>query len=664
MNLSPYQFDGTGINDGTNYRAKLVGAENLLTEGNPNWIDNASGKFATISGTTMGEPKLTLVITCLGTLHSQIDTLKSLFNTQDAPKKFLCKDTADSDRQWYCYAKARKFGPENGKNITIELAPDFSLTADAWLTETETTVSNWDCDENPEWKTVTVAVGNLPALPVFSLTPLDTRAAGYKYRRFIEIVNTTLISAQNYPITFTLDTKALYEASPSKMLTTADDLRIAIASGNGALQEVPRWFSVANPGASAATKVWFNYNVGPWVGGMLAFDIDDDDTSLVINPYVATAMQIPAQNGVLKCGTERMTYTTYNPTNYTFSGLVRAEMDSTAAGHTAGDYVYLIDEIWLMYGNAAATAPAYQNAYFKPIFNLATSTATSRVFETLYMSPPARQSPEQWIPGAGSNFVYGTDRLPWGGVPSTVACIGVCVKEAGTEAQWTLHEPFGITNIVLANLDYKGVRSFDGTDDNTSVRIFLLGDNQSPFYVTYVPATGNAWATLSPDPDITPASTVKYAVFDAYNPTGTPFSSISLANLDTATVTLSSSTTSEYEGVPTVALAAEVTTAYPLDGIINNSTLSTAGTLSAITLSGLLIDAGQTLTVDTRNKTVTYEKTGRERFDIISWDSVREYWLPLYQLGSTLIPTGENVLSYQETDPNIRIVIKWRGRHN
>src|SRR4030042_1660518 len=90
------------------------------------------------------------------------------------------------------------------------------------------------------------------------------------------------------------------------------------------------------------------------------------------------------------------TYTGKNNALQRFAGCIRAARGTAAGAHGLGDTVWWVQhDIWILYGNAAATAPTVDGNY-EPAFELDDSVNTSWVYAEFGENDGLRTG--QWSP--------------------------------------------------------------------------------------------------------------------------------------------------------------------------------------------------------------------------------------------------------------------------
>lgn len=223
MLLSIYTWDGTQINDGSNYVSWFPRGSMLTPKADVEWSPRARN-FPKLSTKQINDGGyLTIAIECKGTFHSQADTLKKLFKVNDwTARTLIVKDTSDSNRQWYVtgYPSEPVLMDENGPSVYyVTLA----LTEPLFRVVTPST-SSWSITATGQTKALTV-LGNEYARPILTITPTTakTDATGYSYSQWKPWYNPLSI-AQILPFDLTgggLDTAALIvDASVSNQINS------------------------------------------------------------------------------------------------------------------------------------------------------------------------------------------------------------------------------------------------------------------------------------------------------------------------------------------------------------------------------------------------------------------------------------------------------------
>jgi hypothetical protein len=200
MLLSIYSYNGTQINDGTNYAAWFPTGEPAGPSASPKYSARTR-TFPKLSYKDIGAVTLSFHIETKGTIHSQLDTLRALFAINDyTPRNLIVKDTNDSNRQWYI--KGYPIGPlrpvaEGAGEYVVTLAIDEPL----WRTVTPNSAS-WTVTSSPGSKSLTL-LGNWPARPKFTMTLTSAKTSGGYLKKWWKPWYNPLSVANNEPMDWT-----------------------------------------------------------------------------------------------------------------------------------------------------------------------------------------------------------------------------------------------------------------------------------------------------------------------------------------------------------------------------------------------------------------------------------------------------------------------------
>lgn len=259
---------------------------------------------------------------------------------------------------------------------------------------------------------------------------------GYAYRRWIRVQWGAENGYLQYPVDITNDslaTNALVTAT--KMQADGDDLRVWVDG-----VEVDRWLDGIN---TSTTKVWVNLDFEPYqvadlataiagAGTVAEIEVDDDISGF-------------PDSGFLLIGSEIFTYTGKNNYEKTFTGCTRAQRGTSAAAHSVGaDVEWIQHDVWILYGNASATAPVADDTY-KPMFSLASSNNTSWVYTEFGENGTQRSGRWTWVPFSTS-VKYTANR---GTNASPYSEIGV--QTTYFKGKWYIYNPMLISNINFTN---------------------------------------------------------------------------------------------------------------------------------------------------------------------------------------------------------------------
>jgi hypothetical protein len=534
-------------------------------------------------------------------------------------------------------------------------------------------------------------IGNQPSLPIISITPTAAGAFGFKYKRFIQIINNSVNALLHYPLNLNgagLDTAALVADNnnkcqvnvggginavvttipydtvtgtipssgllycgteqisytgktgttsgnytgctrgvngttaavhadnaviyTSKMNANGEDLRIYV---NGV--EVKRWLQDMN---TSATKIWIDWtqpaNSNMTLGAAIA-GAGDVGTISIENTArnVALMPSIPLTGNVL-IGTEIFVYTGVDVGNLQLTGCTRAERQTSAGAHSVADVIKFVTyDVWLYYGNPSISAYVVDDGY-KPAIKL-TSTNTSWIFEEFSRGFSGKT---QW--GGGSTGWLFDAGLPYRnthnsppddfGQPSYVMGMlsnGI-IYPIPFNSFWTLNQPCGVTTVTASGEKYRAGSAwptvvFQRSND---------GINWTTVWTETTPSAPTAWEALAAHSAVALGATyyyVRFLMIDA----GVSPAEAKYHEVADMTLAIDSA------NVPTITLAAEAT------ALTLNSTFLNAANGLSMTIS-LVMNIGDTLTVNTKEKTITLAD-GSNQISSLQNMPVRAEWFPL-----------------------------------
>jgi len=396
----------------------------------------------------------------------------------------------------------------------------------------------------------------------------------------------------------------------SKMLANGADLRVEVDG-----TEVDRWLDGMD---TATTKAWVNLNwSAAWAGTITSgIGAGDTVTSITVNEATTGA----PSTGILCVNSEYFTYTSKSDATKTFSGVTRAAKGSSAGAHSASDACWWVQhDIWLKYGNYAASAPSVDSDY-EPAFELDHSTNTSWVYEEFGEDDGLRTG--QWTQSviSGSPTFYGGNRGA-GADPWVEIGIDPAYDHAG---RLQLYNPCGFTNVNFSN----GEKYAEETGHwSSAVQSSTNGSNWTTEYAIPAPAGASNWEAWSDNEALTTGSLyIALSLLQGW----------SVANYRTwveaadCTMTLNSSNT------PAVTIGSESTPAYNLACTVTNNTTSKAIELA------YQMDVNDSIEVDTDAKTVTDKGDESSQFQALTLTGgPRRDWLKL--------DPGNNTIQFDDT---------------
>ena len=625
--MKPKSFDGNAINDGTYYEA-FFRADNYGLPKVGVSLAKRDGRWPVMAGVERGGKVLYVDIYIRsGTLATYQKQLMRWFDPEsETSKKLLAEDQAGgNDRYVYAICQELVEVPGGaGRHFVAGLVVDGDVR---WRENTATTDS-WAITATGQTKTL-ANNGEDDAYPILQIKPTSAKTGGYGYKKFVRVNWLASAGATNYPTDICadgLDTDALVTAS--KMQADGDDLRVQVDG-----VEVDRWLDGIN---TTTTKVWVNLTWQAAVNATLGTAIASSGAITTID--ASTDISGFPVNGILMIDAEVFTYTGKSDSAKQFTGVTRAAKGTSMAAHTTTDVIYWLQhEVYLLYGNASASAPVV-DATKEPMFELDHSTNGSWVYEAFYDATSGYTSrPGAWLRGL-SVYTYGSNQ---GGMLYTGEFSELGVK-ANSQAYnyWTNFNPCGITAANFANGEIYA-------DDITKWHLIWTGIFSSLDGSTYTqeddiaaPSTNATWESWSDNETLIAGS--KYVRLQVSKSDGINASHYNYVEAADVTLTIDSTY------IPTVGIGAEEG-AYPLDCRITNNT-----TGMSIDLDYLMV-LNQELEVDTDLKTVTYLADNSNQFQALTVGTVRRDWLKLQP--------GNNTIQFDDTGTNgVTVDFEWDER--
>ena len=523
------------------------------------------------------------------------------------PKKLVVEDSGGAGDR-YVYAICESLVPA-GEFVADVFMATLSVHGDVrWRKTSETSSYKWVLASGTTW-TVTNA-GTDDAYPKILLQPTDAKTGSYLYKRWLQVKWRASAPYSKYPVDITNDsfaTDALVGAG--KMQADGDDLRVWVDG-----VEVDRWLDGIN---TATTKVWCNLDFQANPAATLTANIAGGGTvdTIDVNESVAG---FPSA-GILAIDSEAFTYTGKNNSLQRFTGVVRAAKGTSMAAHSAGATVWWIQhDIWILYGNAAATVPTV-NGHYEPAFELDHSVNTSWVYEEFGENDGLR--PGQWASAAlfDSPYPYTANHAayadPW-------EEIGLrCVPTAW--GQYKAYNPCGITNANFTNGE-KWVEYLTASAFVVALKSSIDGTFWTTEYDIPIPSTTSTWEAWSRNEALGAGSL--YVALDVRNDLPAFVGYDCRAEAADCTLTLDASY------VPAISIGSEQAN-YVLACEIENTTTGDKIRVDFIMATGLQ------LTVDTDAKTVTFNDSVSLTSEFQALTVVggaRRDWLPLRPGNNTL----------------------------
>src|SRR3990167_146207 len=285
MNLEIVSYGGSNLNN-ANYVARLLGEDGDQADGDAVLVRRANAAPVFVYKNRK-ERLLPFSIELKGTVTTQIDTIKSIFDTYDSElKRLIVKDIGNSDKQWYVDAVPIKQGIK-GRNVDVVL----SVPDPIWKSVATSTVT-WTATSTPHDALITVA-GNREAFPVITLRGTVSKGAvDFQHIRFVHVYSRATIgdgSLPNYPLNLT---NGLWGTSA----IIADNASLVLAGEANGLNASQTSFQVTSSGGALPTF------------GMAYIDTEQITfTSYITNPTACITGAVRGVNGTTgathTCGT-------------------------------------------------------------------------------------------------------------------------------------------------------------------------------------------------------------------------------------------------------------------------------------------------------------------------------------------------------------------------
>ena len=647
MRLSIQTWDGNAINDwnGTtgNYEAVIPPGQTMPTA-SPEFTSRGQ-TWPYLAGKSINGSIFTFKIFMHGTLHSQLESLKNLFRTDDYTfRKLVAYDIADSNRAWYVegfpvtpptYSQS-----EGGTELVVQLA----LKDPLWRENVQQSDA-WSITATGQTQTITTR-GNYPALPVFEIKPTSVRTAGngYTYKLFKAVYNPTANPMPNYPFAIPIDTAAL--VAGGKMQADGDDLRVMVDG-----IEIDRWLYNMN---NAGTLVWININLKAKIELTISTAISNVGTPTTID-FAATSANDAAlaklpSTGILLIDSELFTYSAVNTAKRQVTVKERASKGTYAASHTTGATCRWIEhDLWLYYGNSTVTARTTDDTK-KPIIDLDVNSSNTAWKYSAFKDGAGLRSgiwTSAVLAGATSNqgVVYNGNQGTLIADPSTEAGGQINAykksntwKAGNATVAWQLAHPAGITHITGNAEKYRKTTSWP----TVAVQYSNDGVNWTAAVTLATPASALTW-TAEAIGSTALGATYNYVRFVITGSVAATASNSASAELNDFTVTLDSAKVPQIASGP-----AEIANYYHECTITNNTT---GDAISIVFVS----QVNKTIYVDCDAQTILADD-GTPILAALSWNGKRQEWMTL--------AAGANTLQYNETGVQaVTFTTKWYARN-
>ena len=620
-----YSWDGNLINDVTNYETLERAAFYGLPRVRPLQVPRGMG-WPLIGGLDRsGGRRLVFDIFIRG---GSSDELCGWFDYEDeTPKKLIVTDSDGSSNPRYWYGICTKCAEvENSGGLHYEVWVD--VHGDIRLRENTASTDTWNITASGQTK-VLANSGDEKAYPILDIKPTSGKTGDWAYKIWIPVRWLVDEAFTSYPMDITndsWDTDALVTAS--KMQADGDDLRVWVDG-----VEVDRWLDGID---TVSTKVWVNLDFQAKQEATLGTAIASSGSITEI--VASTDISGFPSTGIVIIDSEAFTYTGKSDSTKTFTGVTRAMRGTSMAAHTTTDTIWWVQhDIWILYGNATASAPSVDDDY-KPVFDLSTSTNTSWDYDDFGEDDGLRTGAWAYTEVANADQYGGNQGAsgdPW--------------VEAGIDAQsddlsygegyYQIWNPAGITNANFQNGEH-WADDLDGWNYGY-IKSSINGSSWTSEDTISAPSSASTWDSWSDNQALTSGSKyvrlglkTEYDYFEEYN-----------CKLECSDITLTLNSTY----TPTVTVGSEQGN-YSLDCTITNNT---TGEAIQVTFTMALDD---TIQVDTDGKTVTWDADNSSQFqalDIVG--DPRVAWLAL--------DPGNNTIQFDDTGTNaVTVDFEWEER--
>ena len=448
--------------------------------------------------------------------------------------------------------------------------------------------------------------------PIIRITPTQVKTGGYSYKRWLAIYNRVARALSNYPIQITsqdgisgLDHQALVGAGKSQ--ADGDDLRVTVDG-----VQVDRWLDGVN---TDTCKIWANLTFQPEQHVELVETFEHD--AGVSSISVFSVAEMPAA-GILynPSSGEAFTYTAKDGALNRFTGITRAAKGTTAAKNWSGQQLYWVEhDVWLLYGNASATAPVVDNTV-SPIFTLDHSTNVSWVYEIFRNDSEGRSGAWSYEQVVRNPDFYGTDHGGYTVGDYTELGIAIVSMTEGyeVEGRFKVYNPCGITNANFTNGE-KNCYNVTYANWAAAIESSLNGSTWTTEYSIAVPSADGQWEAWSRSEALTSGSlyAATSLAADHYAP--------HYLEAGDCTLTLNSA------GTPGIVLGDEQGS-YDLDVTITMVEDAVDGVAMRLQCT---LDLNETLEVDCAERTVIYLADNSNQFQAGTLQSpfLRNYWFRL-----------------------------------
>jgi hypothetical protein len=651
MLLKLSTWNGSSINDWNgstgSFEASIPPSANVMPSATPTFSDMGDNN-AVLSGISVAGATFTFFITLHGTIHTALSTLAKYFQVAVSTSGTLVAlDTADSDRSWYLTGRVIQPPTLLSDTQVTTVSVVLALDAPYWQ-ESVLQTDTWTITSSPVGHGITTR-GNLPTSPKYSFTPTAGLTDQYAYKRFVTVYNVTDRPFPNYPLSLTgtgLDTAALVTAS--KVQADADDWRVLYDG-----KEKDRWNYNFN---ATTTRTWINISLKKRVeltlNTALANSADVPATITFQNTTAnKTAFKSLPARGILLIDSELFFYTSKGAGNSLASLYVvpseRNSRGTSYAAHSSSATVRWIEhDIWIIYGNSAATAPSV-NDLAKPAIELDADSHNTQWSHDGCFWDAAGTRRGKWSKNVSLGSAHGACAITTGNHegsadPATDPAIRIKAYKLTTwragvgRGEIKLVHPAGITNISGALETYRVGENWPDVD----IMVSPDGKSWTSKVSVATPASVSTWTPVTVGSTALGA-TYRYLRLYLDGATSATASAKAIAEINSMLLTLDSN------AVPVVTLGAEMSDYY-LDIALYIGLYSFS--LTTVTTTNV------TTVVDTEALTC-YNSDGAGI--PIELNTNRDEWLPM--IGGV---TSMFTFASSGATSGLTIVTTWRGRQS
>lgn len=590
------------------------------------------------SGTTLGGQAkvLTVVLSDPGRLRDAL--VIAMDAGSNVQRIFYSED--EFGKRWQVNAKATRlaYDAHDPKTKTTEFTFIMDVDDPVYMSVDEYE-DIWDVLLDEELHTITIG-GNMPTNPTLTIVP-GVPIDYYPFSYYVKNYN-PINSLQTDGMDITnggWDTATLVTAGD--MLANGDDVRVIIDG-----VEVPRWFGGGGMD-SATTKIYIRsvWKAGPGTILKLRTALSGVTTPARVEFQITAAVKaflatLPISS-TIRIGNEEITYKNLSSALCQADIVLRHVRGTSIAAHSIGDVVQWVEhDIRLIWGNAGATAPVYDEKY-KPQWDMMSGSNSVRTYNsTTGFADVAGLRAGAWKPLPINDGVGNLSRVytaTQGAIPVSDPATVMGMEIASylvqgkaypdtADIDWVYYHPAGLVSV---ESDGKKFKSFTATTwPVTAPYGFQLMSSLAG--VAYVrewnevaPSVQNTYENITHNAvEAVPAGT-KYVKFQLSGSVNGVTSNFIRGEINEAIVILTSANLIQVG-------FNDSETSYQLALEIRNNT----------TEESIFVDypaaEGIPLIINTQDFTVTYK--GMNAIKGFDWDSIRTRWFKL-------IP-GENELQF------------------